>query len=92
MRSSLRLGDRGHWRGWGRQAPADSTPPWWHFPNGVRLVYQRLPDKGPTMQQVKWLMTVCLSPVAAVVFSAAICGLLIVSLTTEMHQRLWQTK
>jgi hypothetical protein len=55
-------------------------------------VYQRLPDKGPTMQQVKWLMTVCLSPVAALVFSAAICGLLIVSLTTEMHQRLWQTK
>jgi hypothetical protein len=44
------------------------------------------------MQQVKWLMTVCLSPVAAVVFSVAICGVLVVSLTTEMHQRLWQSK
>jgi hypothetical protein len=44
------------------------------------------------MQQVKWLMTVCLSPVAALVFSAAICGLLVVSLTTEMHQRLWHSK
>jgi len=44
------------------------------------------------MQQVKWLMTVFLSLAAALVFSAAICGALIVSLTTEMHQQLWQTK
>jgi len=44
------------------------------------------------MQQVKWLMTVCLSPVAALAFSVAICGALIVSLTTEMHQRLWHPK
>ncbi len=44
------------------------------------------------MQQVKWLMTVCLSPVAALAFSVAICGVLIVSLTTELHQQLWDSK
>ena len=41
------------------------------------------------MQQVKWPTTVCLSPVAALVFSLAICGFLIVALTTEVHQQLW---
>jgi len=44
------------------------------------------------MQQVKWLTTVCLSPVAALAFAAAICGALIVSLTTELHQQLWNSK
>ena len=44
------------------------------------------------MQLVKWLMTVCLSLVAGLVFSAAICGVLIVSLTTELHQELWHSK
>ena len=44
------------------------------------------------MQQVKWLMTVLLSLVAGLVFSVAICGVLIVALTTEMHQQLWHTK
>ena len=44
------------------------------------------------MQQVKWLMTVCLSLAAGLLFSAAICGVLIVSLTTELHQQLWRTK
>jgi hypothetical protein len=48
--------------------------------------------KGPTMQQVKWLMTVCVSLAAGLVFSAAICGVLIVSLTTEFHQQLWHPK
>ena len=44
------------------------------------------------MQQLKWLTTVCVSLVVGFVFSAAICGALIVSLTTEMHQQLWQSK
>lgn len=93
-RSSLQLGDRDQFP---RVGPGVSPRPAPPRPggkslSGVRLVYQRLPDKGSTMQQVKWLMTVCLSPVAALVFSAAICGLLIVSLTTEMHQRLWHSK
>jgi len=44
------------------------------------------------MQQVKWLMTVCLSPVAALAFSVAICGVLIVSLTTELHQQFWHSR
>jgi hypothetical protein len=44
------------------------------------------------MQQVKWLMTVCVSLAAGLVFSAAICGVLIVCLTTEMHQQLWHSK
>lgn len=43
-----------------------------------------------TMQQIKWLVTVCLSPVAALVFAATICGVLVVSLTEEMHQHLWR--
>ena len=45
-------------------------------------------SSGP---QVKWLVTLCLSPVAAVVFSLAICGALVVSFTAEVHQRLWQS-
>jgi hypothetical protein len=32
------------------------------------------------------------SPVAALVFAAAICGVLIVSLTAELHQQLWHGK
>jgi len=44
------------------------------------------------MQQVKWLATMFVSPVAALVFAAAICGVLIVSLTTELHQQLWHGK
>ena len=44
------------------------------------------------MQRLKWLATVCLSPVAALAFSVAICGLLIVSLTSDMHQRLSHSK
>ena len=44
------------------------------------------------MQHVKLLMTVCLSLVAGLVFSVAICGVLILSLTTEMHQQLWHSK
>jgi len=44
------------------------------------------------MQQLKWLMTACVSLVAGLVFSAAICGVLIVALTTEMHQQLWHSK
>lgn len=48
--------------------------------------------RGKTMQQMKWIVTMCLSPVAALAFSAAICGVLIVSLTAEMHQQLWRTK
>ena len=44
------------------------------------------------MQQVKWLATMFVSPVAALVFAAAICGVLIVALTTEMHQQLWHSK
>ena len=44
------------------------------------------------MQQAKWLMTVCVSAVAALAFSVAICGVLIVSLTTELHQQLWHSK
>ena len=48
--------------------------------------------KGQTMQQVKWLATMFVSPVAALVFSVAICGALILSLTTELHQQLWHPK
>jgi hypothetical protein len=44
------------------------------------------------MQQVKWLATMFVSPVAALVFAAAICGVLIVSLTAELHQQLWHGK
>ena len=44
------------------------------------------------MQQMKWILTLCLSPVAALAFSLAICGVLIVSLTTELHQQLWHSK
>ena len=44
------------------------------------------------MQQVKWLMTVCLSPVAALAFSVAICAVLVISLTAELHQQLWHSK
>jgi hypothetical protein len=42
--------------------------------------------------QVKWLMTACLSLAAGILFSVAICGVLILSLTTEMHQQLWHSK
>ena len=38
---------------------------------------------------MKWLITLCLSPLAALAFSVAICGVLIVSLTAELHQQLW---
>ena len=44
------------------------------------------------MQQLKWLMTMCVSLAAGLVFSAAICGVLIVALTAEMHQQLWHSK
>jgi len=44
------------------------------------------------MPQMKWLVTLCLSPVAALAFSVAICGVLIVSLTAEVHQHLWRQK
>ena len=44
------------------------------------------------MQQMKWLVTMCLSPVAALVFSAAICGALIVSMAAELHQQVWRPK
>jgi len=44
------------------------------------------------MQQLKWLTTMFVSPVAALVFSVAICGVLILSLTTELHQQLWHPK
>ena len=41
---------------------------------------------------MKWLITLCLSPFAALAFSMAICGVLIVSLTAELHQQLWHSK
>lgn len=44
------------------------------------------------MPQLKWLITLCLSPVAALAFSVAICTFLIVSLTVELHQHLWRSK
>jgi hypothetical protein len=44
------------------------------------------------MPQLKWLVTLCLSPVAALAFSVVICGVLIVSLTAELHQRLWRSR
>ena len=44
------------------------------------------------MPQVKWLITLCLSPVAAVAFSVAICAVLIVSLAVELHQHLWRPR
>ena len=47
---------------------------------------------GTTVQQMKWLVTLFLSPVAAVAFSVAICGVLVVSLTAELHQQLWPSK
>ena len=60
---------------------------------GVRLnLYSIYERKDPTMQHVKWLATMFVSPVAALVFSVAICGVLIVSLTIELHQQLWPSK
>jgi hypothetical protein len=44
------------------------------------------------MHHLKWLVTLCLSPVAALAFSVAICGVLIVALTAELHQHLWRSK
>jgi len=44
------------------------------------------------MPQLKWLITLCLSPVAAVAFSVAICAVLIVSLAAELHQHLWRSR
>ena len=44
------------------------------------------------MQQLKWFVTMGLSPVAAFVFCAAICGVLIVSMAAELHQQLWHSK
>ena len=44
------------------------------------------------MPQMKWLITMCLSPVAALAFSVAICGALIVAMAAELHQQIWQTK
>ena len=43
------------------------------------------------MQQMKWLVTLLFSPVAALAFSVAICGVLVVSLTAELHQQFWQS-
>jgi hypothetical protein len=40
------------------------------------------------MQQMKSLVTLCLSPLAALAFTLAICGVLVVSLTAELHQQL----
>jgi hypothetical protein len=42
------------------------------------------------MHQMKWLVTACLSPVAALAFTLAICGVLVVSLTAELHHQLWR--
>jgi len=44
------------------------------------------------MQQMKWLITMCLSPLVAVAFSVAVCGVLVVSLAAEVHQQLWHSK
>jgi len=44
------------------------------------------------MHRLKWLVTLSLSPVAAVAFSMAICAALIVSLAVELHQHLWRSK
>ena len=41
---------------------------------------------------MKLLITLCLSPLAALAFSVAICGALIASLAAEMHQQLWHSK
>jgi hypothetical protein len=41
---------------------------------------------------INWLVALCLFPVAAVVFSAAICAALVVSLTTELHEQLRHRK
>ena len=41
---------------------------------------------------MKLLITLCLSPLAALAFSVAICGALIVSLADELHQQLWHSK
>jgi hypothetical protein len=43
------------------------------------------------MQQIKWLITLCLYPVAALAFTVAICGVLIASLTAELHHQLWRS-
>lgn len=48
--------------------------------------------KRTTMQQVKWLLTLCLSPVAALAFSVAICGVLILSFAAELHHQFWPSK
>ena len=41
---------------------------------------------------MKRAITLCLSPVAALAFTVAICGVLILSLTAELHQQLWHSK
>jgi hypothetical protein len=37
-------------------------------------------------------MTLCLSPLAALAFSVAICGVLIMSFAAELRQQLWPSK
>src|SRR6187399_3500779 len=44
------------------------------------------PAIGRTMQQMKWLVTLCLSPLVALAFLVAICGVLVLSLTAELQQ------
>ena len=38
------------------------------------------------MQQMKWIVTLCLSPLVALAFLVAICGVLVLSLTAELQQ------
>ena len=43
------------------------------------------------MSTAKWLVTLCLCPLAALIFSIAICGALVVSLATELNQQTWRS-
>jgi hypothetical protein len=36
---------------------------------------------------MKWIVTLCLSPLAALAFTVAICGVLVASFTAELHQQ-----
>lgn len=48
--------------------------------------------RSDTMNTIRGLGAIFLFPVAAVAFSVVICGALVVSLTIELSQQLWQSR
>ena len=67
-------------------------PPATLLPWNGRIHSATCKQEGDTVRKLTWLLAVCVCPVAALAFSIAICGALVVSLTTELHQQLWHSK